>query len=444
MKKFSIDDVQMYRENDEDMDFAEVEIWGLASGGNSHHNPFSLEVLKKDADSFRGKFLIGKYDEWAKDTTTHVPKQSILGYVDPNAEIEFKEKEVDGEIRTYVVVKGKLSKVYATEVVDIFRKDNGRTVSCEFSCATQYEEDDDGTPIDEFGQKMYGVDNPVLSYHIHGITILGLRYNPSVPETEIKVKKFAEEFNKDSLRKFAEERKEKLNIKSNKKDFNINSNNDNKEDKMEDKKEFESKVDDKEKDIVMEEKDEKEDKSTEQPQEEEAKKEMADEAKEDKAETEEKEMGCGKEMSDDEEDKDKEEKKEFSLKDFVDEESLEDKEMAEKLYSMSANDIVKEMARLKAFEDDRLAKDKEIKLSQIMASVKEDLETKTFSELQEEGAKLSLDELGGFENKVKAFAYEQSKGKEHKEDDGIMRFASNETIETKSELTTDEIYKKYL
>lgn len=418
VKTFSINDISEVSTEESD-EFFYARMCVLSTRPNSHKLLITKDILTRDGESIRGKWIVA--DTSLGEDMTHTEDEVIVGIVPMDANIEYIDDEYG---YTSMYVDCVLSKLYAKNLYDLFKKDDERNVSVEMLTEDEDEDFEGNTPIS--------------GLRICGVTILGKWINGSCPNANIKVvqfsadnaNKFYDNCNKTSLRKFAEERKEKLNIKSNKKDFNINSNNDNKEDKMEDKKEFKSKVDDKEKDIVMEEKDEKEDKSTEQPQEEEAKKEMADEAKEDKAETEEKEMGCGKEMSDDEEDKDKEdkeEKKEFSLKDFVDEESLEDKEMAEKLYSMSANDIVKEMARLKAFEDDRLAKDKEIKLSQIMASVKEDLETKTFSELQEEGSKLSLDELGGFENKVKAFAYEQSKGKEHKEDDGIMRFASNET-----------------
>ena len=62
-----------------------------------------------------------------------------------------------------------------------------------------------------------------------------------------------------------------------------------------------------------------------------------------------------------------------------------------------------------------------------MASVKEDLDEKTYAELSEEGKVLSFSELGAFENKVKAFAYEATKkNKEEKETDEteIMRFGA--------------------
>ena len=531
MKKFSVEDVQLYREQDEDPDFAYVELWALAEGNNSHRNPFSKEVLERDAHTFKGKFIVAKYNKFEKDTEAHSLNQSILGYVPPNEEIEFKTKEVDGVEKEFVVVKGVLSKIYAKEVVDLFRTNNGRTVSCEFSCATQYEENEYGKAIDENGLEM-DVDNPVLSYHIHGITILGLKYNPSVAGTEIKVKQFAEKCEQQSLKQFAEERKEKLklvshpmdkskgavdmgdwngdkakndllkeknfktlaksvcllledgweekkkgalkypvmNLKDGKWVYNAEGlssaraygeqhdpsvadkaisiqkrlglyNKEDKEDNMEEEKKLsESESKDTEKDIVMEE-----------PKEEETK-EMA---QEDNKEEQPKEMGCDgetKEMSDDDskdDDKDDEQEdkeddddkeKKFSLDAYVDQvamlamlenETEDNKKLADEVMKqMSANEIVekfvqmaKENAELKIEKEKSDKEKRDKKFSAIMASVKEDLGAKLFSELSEEGKDLTLEQLGAFENKVKAFAYEATKNNQRKEDDGIMRFA---------------------
>lgn len=211
MKKFSIEDVQLYKDQNEDPDFAYVELWALSDGNNSHRNPFSKEVLERDAHTFKGKFIVAKYDKFQNDVEGHELDESIIGYVPPNEEVEFKNKEVEGVEKEFVVVKGLLSKIYAKEVVDLFRTNNGRTVSCEFSCATQYEENEYGKAIDENGLEL-DVDNPVLKYHIHGITVLGLRLSPSVKGTEIKVKQFAEKCEQQSLKQFAEERKEKLKL----------------------------------------------------------------------------------------------------------------------------------------------------------------------------------------------------------------------------------------
>lgn len=621
IKKFSVDDVQMYREQNEDPDFAVVEIYALAEGNNTHKNPFSREVLERDADTFKGKFIIGKYDKFTKDTEAHEIEQSVLGYVPPNEEVEFRMKEVDGIEKEFVVVKGLLSKIYAKDVVDMFRSKNERTVSCEFSCSTEYDENEYGKAVDEFGVEL-NIDNPVLSYHIHGITVLGLRYNPSVAGTEIKVKQFAEEslqshpvdkskeavdmgdWNgnkaKDDLLKeknfktvaksvcllledgWEEKRKGSLkypvmNLKDGKWVYNaeglssaraygeqhdssvaekaisiqkrLGLYKDDKEDTMSSEKKFaidignlwctiynvletkypdddygsiyriegiyeegtqkfaiiykkdettmyklditiendnivlgedivevektyveqgnvkkfsDGNIDSKyklfndaEKDVVMEEK--------------EKNKEMAQDNKEEQPKEEEtKEMGCDetKAMADEEskeekkEEKPQEEEKKFSLDAYVDQvamlamlekETEQNKELAEKVMKqMSANEIVekfiqmsKENAELKAEKEANDTEKRDKKFSAIMASVKEDLDEKKFSELSEEGKNLSLGELGAFENKVKAFAYEATKNKPKQDDDGIMRFAWVRE-ETTAKETVDDIYKKYL
>ena len=214
-----------------------------------------------------------------------------------------------------------------------------------------------------------------------------------------------------------------------------------KEDNMEEEKKLsESESKDTEKDIVMEE-----------PKEEETK-EMA---QEDNKEEQPKEMGCDgetKEMSDDDskdDDKDDEQEdkeddddkeKKFSLDAYVDQvamlamlenETEDNKKLADEVMKqMSANEIVekfvqmaKENAELKIEKEKSDKEKRDKKFSAIMASVKEDLDAKLFSELSEEGKDLTLEQLGAFENKVKAFAYEATKNKTRKEDDGIMRFA---------------------
>ncbi len=474
VKEFSIDDVKMYREQDEDMDFSIVEIWALAEGNNSHRNPFSVEVLEKDANTFKGKFIVAKYNKFKKDAEGHEIDEAIVGYVDPREKIEFKKKFVnkDKMEKEFVVVKALLSKIYAKDIVDMFRKNNSRKVSCEFSCKTKYEENQYGRPIDEYGREM-NVDNPILSYHIHGITILGLSVNPSVPETEIKVKQFAEKLNnKKNLKDLAIERMQKINHY---KDFQEGENS------MEDNKQFSDSVEkDKETDVIMEKveateepikseetieaeeiveasdevelsKEEKEETLEEQSFEEEIV-ETEKECYDEKVETFEKEK-----VEDKEEEKEIEEKQ-FSLDAYVDvqatlallqDETAESKELAEKVVKMSAEQILttvltfaKENKELKKFKEDRIKIDKEFKLSSIMASVKEDISEKDFMELQKEGATLQFSELDGFENKVKAFAYEASKKDRHSED-GIMRFSGN-IITNDAELSADDIYKKYL
>ena len=537
LKKFSVDNVQMSREQSEDPDFAIVELWAFSEGNNTHRNPITREVLEEYADTFKGKFIVAKYDKFTKDATTHVPEEIIVGYVSPIDDVEFKTKEVDGEEREFVVVKGVLSKVYAEEVVNMFRTHNERSVSCEFRCSTLYEENEYGEPIDEFGMKLE-CDNPILAYHIFGITILGLSVAPSIKSTEIKVKKFMEK-SKPTMKQLAEQRKDKLklvshpidkskeavdmgdwngdkakddllkeknfatlaksvcllleegwedrkkgalkypvmNLKDGKWVYNaeglssaraygeqhdkavadkvisiqkrLGLYKDNKEDNMEENKKFSES--ESEKDVIMEEEKEMSD-DTEKEMTEDicVEKEMSENEKEDGHDVD------ARIDDDDDEDEEREdvakEEKKFSLDAYVDEvaimemlekETKENKELADKVMKeMSANDIVKtfmemskEMAELRVEKEARDKEDRDKKLSAIMASVKEDLDVKKFAELSEEGKNLSLTELGAFENKVKAFAYEASKANPRKSNDDVMRFAgvdsslNNETDE---------------
>lgn len=542
LKRFSIEDVQMYREQGEDVDFSIVEIWGMAEGGNSHKNSISKEVLRKDADTFKGKFIVVDFDKYAKDAKTHTDSQSIVGYIDPREEIEFKTKVVEGISKEFVVVKALLSKVYSTEIVEMFRSDNERTVSCEFSCATKYGEDDYGNYLDDNDNIVKAEDNPILSYHIHGITILGRNYNPSIRGTEIKVKQFAEKI-ENPLKKFADERKSKLGKKEKYVSHSIDTskesvdmgdwNGDKAKNDLLKEKNYEAlgkKVclgfkggerklenckypvmnlkngkwvynaeglssaraygeqhdpsvadkaitlqkklglykDDKDKEDTKKMSDVKEKEEVVMAKENETKvddKEKEVEKKEMSAE-EEKEMGCDKVMSDedakkdDEIEKDKEDiekakddekadeddkKEEKSMSEQAKEfaESETDKEYIEKMFGQGLQGVVAEILELKKFQETRLELDKTNKLNSIMASVKGDLDEKQFSELQAEGVTKTFAELDSFENKVKAFAYEASKGKE-KQDDGIMKFAGQGNVQTKAELTADDIFNKYL
>lgn len=551
VKSFSINDIKLYKE-DENVDFAIAEIEALADHSNTHKNPISLDVLKEYSDTFLGKFVVAKYDKWTKDVTTHVPDEAIIGYIDPRQEIRYRTKVVDGIEKTFVVVDATLSKLYATEIVEMFRQNNHRSVSCEFSCATLYEENEDGVPIAEHGTLMYGEENPILAYSIHGITVLGLKVNPSVAGAEMSIKKFAEEAQKlvshpmhkdeyvdvdwDGEKAKHDAIKEKdfdtmarsifLKLDSDYKERKIGSlhypvmglyngvwkynknglssaraygeqhdkdvaekairiqkklglyESDDKEEKMQDEKQLESKQDDiimsedeKEKEMSAEKENlEKEEKEMSEEVKECSEKECADESKDiEVEETEDQktlaEDNSKEDESEEEDDKDDVEEddadeKEFSLGCHIeDAEKMsmlsdatdEQKDFVEKVCSMSAKEILetvlslsKDITELKEFKEKAEMKEKELKLSAIMESVREDLDEKQFAELSEEGKTLSIDELGGFENKVKAFAYENSKNHANVEQDDIMKFAGAIEDNSKKIETADDIFNKYL
>lgn len=223
IKQFSINDIELFRKDD-DVDFVQVKLFALAEGSNSHGNPIDFSVLERDADTILGKFIIAKFSKYENgglgDVTTHVPDQQIMGYVLPNQEVQFEEK--DG--KRFITADGVISKLYATDVVKALKNGiDSRSVSCEFSCL-EGEENENG-------------EVPILAFQIHGITILGLSYKPSCAGAELKVMKFAEEFSQEtSLKAFAEKRKNKLNKKS--KTDSIKEFVENKEEEMADTKEF--------------------------------------------------------------------------------------------------------------------------------------------------------------------------------------------------------------
>ena len=199
IKQFSVDDIYLFTD-DEDVDFALGEVYLLAEGNNSHKNPISLDVLKRDAHTMLGKFLIAKYSDFQKDVTTHTQDQQIVGYFPKDGKIQFKEK--DG--KTFAVFDVLISKLYATPVYQLFKEHNFRNVSAEFSCIEQEEPDENG-------------DNPIEKIMFHGCTILGLNYTPSCEGAEMNIKRFSAESADDyyskhnnSLKLFSERRKKEL------------------------------------------------------------------------------------------------------------------------------------------------------------------------------------------------------------------------------------------
>lgn len=208
IKQFSVDDIYLFTD-DEDVDFALGEVYLLAEGNNSHKNPISLDVLKRDAHTMLGKFLIAKYSDFQKDVTTHTQDQQIVGYFPKDGKIQFKEK--DG--KTFAVFDVLISKLYATPVYQLFKEHNFRNVSAEFSCIEQEEPDENG-------------DNPIEKIMFHGCTILGLNYTPSCEGAEMNIKRFSAESadnyyskHNNSLKLFSERRKKEL---ADKKTYKIN------------------------------------------------------------------------------------------------------------------------------------------------------------------------------------------------------------------------------
>lgn len=170
---FSLDDISLFQDDD-DQDFSLARFRYLADGNNSHKNPISLDVLKRDAHTALGKFVIGKYDPIRNDTRGHEATEEIYGYIPPNGTVSFEQK--DG--KTFATVDGVLSKLYATPVVELFKSNKKKSVSCEFTA--------------QLGEKQQNGDEPIEAFTIRAITILGQDIRPSCKGAEVEMMKFSE------------------------------------------------------------------------------------------------------------------------------------------------------------------------------------------------------------------------------------------------------------
>ncbi len=211
LKKFSIQDIDLFRD-DENVDFAIARLGFLASGDNGQDSPISEEVLRRDASTVLGKFVVADYSPWKNDATTHTTEEVIIGYVPSDGKLEF-ETLPDGRVMAYI--DAVISKIYGTNIYELFKTDNYRSVSSEFSCI-QDSPNEDGT-------------GEVLSFEVRGITILGKDVRPAIEGANIQIKKFSlndvnsfyDSYN-NPLKNFAEDRRKRLEQKGNK-NFPVNT-----------------------------------------------------------------------------------------------------------------------------------------------------------------------------------------------------------------------------
>lgn len=202
IKEFSINDINLFK-NDDNVDFAIAELEFMSDGDNGQNSPITLEAIKRDSKTVLGKFIVAKYDNRRGDVTTHVPDEIICGYVPPDSEVFFREK--DG--RTFAVCQAVISKLYATEIFLLFKKDNYRAVSAEFSAVQP-------NP-NEFGE------GEITAFDIRAITILGKNVDPAIRNANMQIKQFsmeeAKEFYNEQnspLKEFAEKRRAKMETKT--------------------------------------------------------------------------------------------------------------------------------------------------------------------------------------------------------------------------------------
>ena len=172
----------------------------LSTQKNSHNLDISAEVLKRDAKTILGNFLVAKLQYG--DASTHLPAEIIYGYFPKEQDVEFEETE-DGNVKAwaYCVV----SKQYGQEFNEIFDLQNLRNTSVEMKVKVVDDADE----------------GEVESFDIYGLTCLGLSVKGSCPDAMMTMIRFSQEdadayFNKMNehnltpLKKFVKERTENM------------------------------------------------------------------------------------------------------------------------------------------------------------------------------------------------------------------------------------------
>ena len=172
----------------------------LSSAKNSHNLDISPAVLKRDAKTILGNFLVAKLQYG--DASTHLPSEIIYGYFPKEQDVEFEDTE-DGIIKAWAYCV--ISKQYGQEFNEIFDLQNLRNTSVEMKVKV----------VDD------AEEGEVESFDIYGLTCLGLSVEGSCPDAMMTMIRFSQEdadayFNKMNehnltpLKKFAKERIESM------------------------------------------------------------------------------------------------------------------------------------------------------------------------------------------------------------------------------------------
>lgn len=172
----------------------------LSTQKNSHNLDISAEVLKRDAKTILGNFLVAKLQYG--DASTHLPSEIIYGYFPKEQDVEFEDTQ-DGIVKAWAYCV--ISKQYGQEFNEIFGLQNLRNTSVEMKVKVVDDADE----------------GEVESFDIYGLTCLGLSVKGSCPDAMMTMIRFSQEdadayFNKMNehnltpLKKFAKERIESM------------------------------------------------------------------------------------------------------------------------------------------------------------------------------------------------------------------------------------------
>lgn len=382
--KMSLEDYPRFV-NDNDPELAIAKALFLSTRPNSHGFHLSDKVLRKYAPTILGKFLVGNLNLFGTDVMSHEKKPDIFGYIPTTQEIEFVEAD-DGYLDAYVNIV--VSKIYATEVYNLFLDDNFRNVSVEMRVMYTDEESKD-----------------VAEFNVAGLTVLGKLVNPSVPRAHMEMVRFsadnAEMYYKSQMKCSSEKQEtevlRKLSAIYNK--LNLKEETENKEEAEEKM----AKLEEEKKNVVMEQ-------PTEEAPKEDEKKlaEDADKKEEEKDEVKDEKASDNSDSDKKDDDKKEEEEKASDNSDEKEEDKKEDDDKLSEAKAQCA-DLEAKCAKLEAklselekFKADTEEKEKMAIVNQTLAQVKESMDSDTYAKFEEKAKEQTLDTVNAWRNEVLA------------------------------------------
>lgn len=199
---FAIEDIVRFKD-DEDAELSIAHVNFFSNRPNAHKINITEEMLRRDASTILGKFVVAKMNAFDNDCMGHEKDERIMGYFPKEQKVDFWKTD-DG----YVVASADavISKLYATSFYDMFTKKNGKSVSIEMRYSNPKELEDGSIDIDGFS--------------ITAATTLGDVVRPACSDANMSIIRFSEEaanefYHKqhevvNSLQKFVENRRLKM------------------------------------------------------------------------------------------------------------------------------------------------------------------------------------------------------------------------------------------
>ena len=161
--------------DDDDVSLAYGHVVFLSTKPNSHKHIYTQEIIEQYAPSYLGKFIVS--DIRNGEATAHTETQLIIGYIPSNQEVQYSIDE-EGYFQAGVDVV--ISKIYAIDAYNMFKSKDTKAVSVEQLVGFTQDTEDGIDGVDE---------KIVIGFEGIGITVLGDKFKPSVPNANIKMVK---------------------------------------------------------------------------------------------------------------------------------------------------------------------------------------------------------------------------------------------------------------